>query len=223
MEENQKDPVEQLYTEYGKFMTGFEHVCYWIRMSIHTIMNPQYDKELRIMTYVLLEGLTAKPQMDKFFNLFMHKFSSYTEMAQMAKKVKDAFVEELVPIRNSLSHGLVWPGQPDSKIPDIEDFEDPKEFLSNDYLNYSLFSLEHHKSSKKGFNRNKQILSIKDLKELNAGMNQLGECLFILRHFHEYKDMQSKHEEFLERIGIVVSGLKFKFNPLPNYWAEDEL
>lgn len=118
----------------------------------------------------------------------------------------------MIEIRNSFVHGLIYPGHPDAN----ENWD-----IFPDNLDYNLFSLEHHKLSAKGFNRNEQILSINDLKDFTSQIMLLYECLLHLRFFHGYKDISAEREEFLREISENLKKVNFKFNPLPNRYPSE--
>jgi hypothetical protein len=199
-----------LYTEYGKFITTFEQLCYTIRHGILVLVEPEYDPQLRTIVDIFLEGITAKPQMEKLYNLFFLKYSGYPDMIDLMKQIKAAFVGKLVPIRNSLAHGVISHGQPQRDNDNLEG-----------YMNYSLFSLTHHKASNAGLNKNRQILSIDNLRSLNHSMEYLIACLYFIRIFPQHKDQSKEYEHIRTQIKELLSGLNLHFVPLPGQFEDD--
>lgn len=170
MSNDEIENKQRLYQEYGRFITNFEQICETIRANIGMVMVFDSSKEYWEQAPperwkavdVLLEGLTAKPLMDKYYSLYILFRREDTEMLELLRKIKKLFVDKLVPIRNSLSHGVTSHGY---------------RGWGEKEMDFSLFTLSHPKLGSDGFIPNQQLLSIESLSELNLNVEKLLACM----------------------------------------------
>ncbi len=219
MEAEWEKKRQKLYEEYGRFITNFEGVCASIRRTITGLMffdktkEPweQYKHDELTSMSILLEGLTAKPLMDKLYALYLLKRPSEIEIIGYLKKMKILFADNLVPIRNSLSHGVVSHGH---------------RAWGEKETNFDLFMLSHAKLGNQGFLPNSNLLSIETLVILNENVERLLFCLQMVSLMESTSNSSLVTQaDFTTIIAKNLSEIKFKLelieNEMSDYFYKD--
>lgn len=100
-----KKRLDEFYMQYGKFITRFEFSCQIIRAEIGRAMGHDisiFEREPAFFD-ILLEGLTAKPLIDKLYAVYAFAYPDDAYGLPRLKKIRKLFLE-LIETRNTLSH-----------------------------------------------------------------------------------------------------------------------
>ena len=191
---------KNLLAEYGRFISFFEMTCFALRLNIKFLIFNKSNftsPEIENLNNILLEGLTAEPLAKKFLGLFVFRFPDDKNGISITKKLFDVFTQNIIPIRNSLSHGLT-------------SFKYNIENMSS--LEMNQFSLTHPKITSKGLEKRHKIISLDNLKLLNENMKEYNFILSIIQFMKEDGENSSNQEanEIIDKIGK----LKFKLEEI---------
>lgn len=141
----------------GSYMVCYEQISAIIRSIILKICYPNSSSVQNNNIEILLEGLTADPLRKKLEALVYDNFKDEEDLLRLNKELSKKF-EKLIPIRNSIAHGVI------SLCCKGFDGE----------LSSSTFGIKHSKITKSGIDRNAIIVNLETLEKLVRQTRQIA-------------------------------------------------
>lgn len=190
--------IQKQYSLIGEFVVRFEDINDWIKFLIPRIIFPSEQSDLQLRNInSLTENITAKPLRTKLDSLIADNFPNYPRLSELNNKLSSKIVD-LPEIRNTIVHGsyrLGW-----------------KDFDGN--LSSNTLSIQHSKTTKKGFEKRLKIISTEKLENLNNNIKKVSKSYNYIAgiinclKYHNLPEQADKYVLWLE--DEIKSIKKFK-------------